>query len=75
MNVIESAVHIQLTQEEKDKIRAAHEVISHLYDTMYDYEQEFVCLNDGDSYSMEQVRDTCNLMAGLITFDKFRLEN
>lgn len=75
MKIIESAIRIQLTQEEKDKINEAYEAISHLYDTMQDYEQEFVCSNDGSGYTMEQVRDTCNLMAVLITADKLRLEN
>jgi len=74
MNVIESAIKIQITQEEQDKIREAHEVIAHLYDIMLDYEQEFIC-GASDSYSLAQVRDASNLMAMLLSSKEFRLEN
>lgn len=74
MNVIESAIRIQITQEEQDKIREAHEIITHLYDTMLDYEQEFICWA-GDSYSLAQVRDTSSLMAMLLSCKEFSLEN
>lgn len=74
MNVIESAIKIQITQEEQDKIREAHEVIAHLYDIMFDYEQEFIC-GACDSYSLAQVRDASNLMAMLLSSKEFRLEN
>lgn len=75
MNVIESAIKIQITQEEQDRIREAHEVIAHLYDIMLDYEQEYAISNIGEEYSMSQVRDTSNLLAALIGSDKMRLEN
>ena len=74
MNVIESAIKIQITQEEQDKIREAHEVTAHLYDIMLDYEQEFIC-GACDSYSLAQVRDASNLMAMLLSSKEFRLEN
>ncbi len=75
MQVIESAIHVQLTQEEKNKIRDAREVISHLYDLMYDYEQEYAVSNAGEEYSMSQVCEASDLMTSLITSDKFLLEN
>lgn len=75
MNVIESAIKIQITQEEQDRIRETHEVIAHLYDIMLDYEQEYAISNIGEEYSMSQVRDTSNLLAALIGSDKMRLEN
>ena len=75
MNVINSDVQIQLTQEEKNKLQDAREVISHLFDLMYDYEQEYAISNIGEEYSMSQVRDTSNLLAALIGSDKMRLEN
>lgn len=74
MNVIESAIKIQITQEEQNKISEAREVIAHLYDIMYDYEQEHICCIN-DNFSLEQVRDTSNLMAMLQSFKEFRLEN
>lgn len=75
MNIITSSVQVQLTQEEKNKLQDAREVISHLYDLMYDYEQEYVISNISEEYSMSQVCDTLNLMAALIGSDKMRLEN
>lgn len=51
------------------------DVISHLFDLMYDYEQEYAISNIGEEYSMSQVRDTSNLLAALIGSDKMRLEN
>lgn len=75
MDIITSNVQVQLTQEEKNKLQNAREVISHLYDLMYDYEQEYVISNIGEEYSMGQVCDTSNLMAALIGSDKMRLEN
>ena len=75
MNIITSNVQVQLTQEEKNKLQDAHEVISHLFDLMYDYEQEYVISNIGEEYSMSQVRDTSNLLVALIGSDKMRLEN
>ena len=74
MNVIESAIKIQITQEEQDKTREAHEVIAHRYDIMLDDEQEFIC-GAGDSYSLAQARDASNLMAMLLSSKEFRLEN
>lgn len=74
MNVIESAIKIQITQEEQDRIREAREVIAHLYDIMLDYEQEFIC-GACDSYSLAQVRDASNLMAMLLSSKEFRVEN
>lgn len=74
MNVIESAIKIQITQEEQNKISEAREVIAHLYDIMYDYEQEYICCIN-DNFSLEQVRDASNLMAMLQSFKEFRLEN
>ena len=52
MNIITSNVQVQLTQEEKDKLQDAREVISHLFDLMYDYEQEYAISNIGEEYSM-----------------------
>nr|DAH09493.1 MAG TPA: hypothetical protein [Caudoviricetes sp.] len=75
MNIIAANVQIQLTQEEKDKLQDAREVISRLFDLMYDYEQEYAISNIGEEYSMGQVRDTSNLLAALIGSDKMRLEN
>ena len=75
MNIITSNVQVQLTQEEKNKLQDAREVISHLFDLMYDYEQEYAISNIGEEYSMSQVRDTSNLLAALIGSDKMRLEN
>lgn len=75
MNIITSSVQVQLTQEEKNKLQDAREVISRLYDLMYDYEQEYVISNISEEYSMSQVCDTSNLMAALIESDKMRLEN
>lgn len=75
MNIITSNVQVQLTQEEKDKLQDAREVISRLFDLMYDYEQEYAISNIGEEYSMNQVRDTSNLLAALIGSDKMRLEN
>lgn len=75
MNIITSNVQVQLTQEEKDKLQDAREVISCLFDLMYDYEQEYAISNIGEEYSMNQVRDTSNLLAALIGSDKMRLEN
>lgn len=74
MNVIESAIKIQITQEEQDRIREAREVIAHLYDIMLDYEQEFIC-GACDSYSLAQVRDASNLMTMLLSSKEFRVEN
>ena len=59
----------------KNKLQDAREVISHLFDLMYDYEQEYAISNIGEEYSMSQVRDTSNLLAALIGSDKMRLEN
>lgn len=53
----------------------ACEVISHLFDLMYDYEQEYAISNIGEEYSMSQVRDTSNLLAALIGSNKMQLEN
>ena len=75
MNIITSNVQVQLTQEEKDKLQDAREVISHLFNLRYDYEQEYAISNIGEEYSMSQVRDTSNLLAALIGSDKMRLEN
>ena len=75
MNIITSNVQVQLTQEEKNKLQDAREVISHLFDLMYDYEQEYAISNIGEEYSMSQIRDTSNLLAALIGSDKMRLEN
>ena len=75
MNIITSTIQVQLTQEEKDKLQDAREVITHLFDLMYGYEQEYVISNMGEEYSMNQVRDTSNLLATLIGSDKMRLEN
>ena len=63
MNIITSNVQVKLTQEEKNKLQDAREVISHLFDLMYDYEQEYAISNIGEEYSMSQVRDTSNLLA------------
>lgn len=75
MNIITSNIQVQLTQEEKDKLQDAREVISYLFDLMYNYEQEYAISNIGEEYSMSQVRDTSNLLAALIGSDKMRLEN
>lgn len=75
MTIITSSVQVQLTQEEKDKLQDAREVISRLFDLMYDYEQEYAISNIGEEYSMSQIRDTSNLLAMLIGSDKMRLEN
>lgn len=75
MDIITSNVQVQLAQEEKNKLQDAREVISHLFDLMYDYEQEYVISNIGEEYSMSQVRDTSNLLTALIGSDKMRLEN
>jgi hypothetical protein len=75
MTLITSSIQVQLTQEEKDKLQDAREVISRLFDLMYDYEQEYAISNIGEEYSMSQVRDTSNLLATLIGSDKMRLEN
>lgn len=48
MNVVNSNVQVQLTQEEKNKLQDAREVISHLFDLMYDYEQEYAVSNVGE---------------------------
>lgn len=55
--------------------KTPREVISHLFDLMYDYEQEYAISNIGEEYSMSQVRDTSNLLAALIGSDKMQLEN
>ena len=75
MIIITSNVQVQLTQEEKDKLQDAREVISRLFNLMYDYEQEYAISNIGEEYSMSQVRDTSSLLATLIGSDKMRLEN
>lgn len=75
MNIITSNVQVQLTQEEKNTLQDAREVISHLFDLMYDYEQEYAISNIGGEYSMDEVSNASNLMASLISSDKMRLEN
>ena len=75
MNIITSNIQVQLTQEEKDKLQDAREVIFHLFNLMYDYEQEYAISNIDEKYSMSQVRDTSSLLATLIGADKMRLEN
>ena len=75
MIIITSNVQIQLTQEEKDKLQDAREVIFRLFELMYDYEQEYAISNIDEEYSMSQVRDASNLLAALIGSDKMRLEN
>lgn len=75
MNIINSNVQVQLTQEDKNKLQEAREVISHLFDLMYDYEQEYAISNVGEWYSMSEISNASNLMATLIGSDKMRLEN
>ena len=75
MNIITSNIQVQLTQEEKDKLQDAREVIFHLFNLMYHYEQEYAISNIDEKYSMSQVRDTSSLLAALIGSDKMRLEN
>ena len=75
MDVIESAICIQFSKEEKDKLCEAREVLSHLYNTMDSYNQNFVSSNDGNNHSKDQVWEAWNLLTYLILFDKFQLEN
>lgn len=75
MNIINSNVQVQLTQEDKNKLQEAREVISHLFDLMYDYEQGYAISNIGEWYSMDEVSNASNLMAALIGSDKMQLEN
>lgn len=75
MNIINSNVQVQLTQEDKNKLQDAREVISHLFNLMYDYEQEYAISNIGEWYSMSEISNASNLLAALIGSDKMRLEN
>ena len=75
MNIITSTFRLNSPKREKNKLQDAREVISHRFDLMYDYEQEYAISNIGEEYSMNQVRDTSNLLAALIGSDKMRLEN
>ena len=76
MNIITSNVQVQLTQEEKNKLQDAREVISHLYNTMKDHKQMFIQSNDSDvDYCQAQVWDTYSLLSCLISSDKIQLEN
>lgn len=75
MEIIKAPIYAKLTENERKTLRDAREVISHLFDLMYDYEQEYAISNIGEEYSMSQVRDTSNLLAALIGSDKMRLEN
>lgn len=75
MEIIKAPIYVKLTEEERKTLRDACEVISHLFDLMYDYEQEYAISNIGEEYSMSQVRDTSNLLAALIGSDKMQLEN
>lgn len=75
MEVIDSAVIIQLSKEEKDKISEAHKIISDLYDTMRGYGRDCLVSNDGNGFSEDQLWDAYNLTTALVTSDKLRLEN
>lgn len=76
MKIINSAVQVQLTQEEKNKLQEAREVLSHLYDIMQDYEQMFIQPSNSDNdYCQAQVWDACGLLTCLISSNKLRLEN
>lgn len=76
MEIIESAICIQLSKEEKDKLYEAHEIMSHLYSTMRDHKQTFIQSNDSDvDYCQAQVWDTCSLLSCLVSSDKLQLEN
>lgn len=75
MEIIESAICVQLTSEEKSKIREAYEIICDFYDLAYTHKHEYIYLNINKCYSIDQLEETCDFMSDLTTSYEINLKN